>query len=29
MRNFGFIPRIHGMRELLSIIYRYTQEMKG
>jgi HEPN domain-containing protein len=24
LKNLGFMPRIHGIRELLSIIYKYT-----
>ncbi|WP_390531742.1 HEPN domain-containing protein [Sulfurisphaera ohwakuensis] len=26
LRNLGFIPRIHGIRDLLSIIYKYTRD---
>ncbi|BAB66176.1 HEPN domain-containing protein [Sulfurisphaera tokodaii] len=28
LRNLGFIPRIHGIRDLLSIIYKYTRDKK-
>lgn len=28
LKNLGFMPRIHGVRELLSIIYKYTGNEK-
>ncbi|MCH4815749.1 MAG: HEPN domain-containing protein [Saccharolobus sp.] len=26
LKNLGFLPRIHAIRELLSIIYKYNQD---